>query len=82
MRDIRFLIKLHKFKNSKFTGSELLNLTGEFYSYPKSLKIRKKILNNNIIVFEGVSKQDKRVKLYKLSNLAFEEMAKKFTESE
>ena len=80
MRNIKFLLKLYKFKDSTLSGSELLNLIGEFYSYPKSLKVRSNLLNKNIITFMGVSTKDKRVKLYSLTDLPLDELAKKLSD--
>jgi hypothetical protein len=80
MRNIKFLLKLFKFKDSTLSGSELLGLIGEFYSYPKSLKIRNKLLNKNIITFKGVSKKDKRIKLYTFRDLPLDELAKKLSD--
>lgn len=80
MRNIKFLLKLYKFKDSILSGSELLNLIGEFYSYPKSLKIREQLLDKKIITFKGVSKKDKRVKLYLLKEIPLDELAKKFSD--
>ena len=80
MQNIKFLLKLYKFKDSTLSGSELLDLMGEFYSYPKSLKIRNKLLDKNVIIYSGPSKKDKRVKLYKLANLPFDDLAKKFSD--
>jgi len=80
MQNIKFLLKLYRFKGSTLSGSELLDLIGEFYSYPKSLKIRYILLDKNVIIFIGLSREDKRFKLYKLANIPFDELAKKFSD--
>ena len=80
MQNIKFLLKLYKFKGSTLSGSDLLDLMGEFYSYPKSLKIRNTLLDKNVIIYRGSSKKDKRFKLYKLANIPFDELAKKFSD--
>jgi len=80
MQNIKFLLKLYRFKDSTLSGSELLDLMGEFYSYPKSLKIRNALLDKNVIIFIGLSREDKRFKLYKLANIPFDELAKKFSD--
>ena len=80
MQNIKFLLKLYRFKGSTLSGSELLGLMGEFYSYPKSLKIRNALLDKNVIIYRGSSKKDKRFKLYKLANIPFDELAKKFSD--
>ena len=80
MQNIKFLLKLYRFKGSTLSGSELLDLIGEFYSYPKSLKIRYILLDKNVIIFIGLSREDKRFKLYKLADIPFDELAKKFSD--
>jgi len=78
MNNLKFLLALHSRSGDILLGSELYVILSKYYSHPKSLKVRKLLLEKCILEFKGLDGKDKRVKKYKVKALEFDELTKMF----
>lgn len=69
------LAKIHDQSGTELTGGDLYSLIEENFSHPKALEIRKLLLERKIINFIGFDKKDSRIKIYRINNLDFKELA-------
>lgn len=72
------LAKIHDLSGRELTGGGLYSIIRENFSHPKALQVRKTLLNRKIIEFVGFDKKDTRIKIYRINEFDFKELAMAF----
>jgi len=78
MKYLSLLSNIHDLSGTELSGEELYSILLKHFSHPKALQIRKMLIKKKIIELKGIKEEDKRVKIYRISEFNFKELTKMF----